>query len=72
MSFLLGKPQIVTPPVQQLPDLPVPTPNDPNALQARNRAGQLAKQRQGLQSTILTTPTGLQPLQPAGSTLLGS
>lgn len=69
---LFGKPSIPQlPPMQPAPP-PIPDPLAPDAKDARARQQDLAKQRRGLSSTILTSPTGLMSNSATGLTLLGS
>lgn len=74
MSALFGdKPSApYVPPGPDPTPPPVPTAASPDAVQARARYERSAQARQGRQSTILTSATGLQPTTPTGSTLLGS
>lgn len=75
MSSLFAKPSIpqLAPPPAPLLDPPPPVSAvGPDAVLARQRAERQARARQGRGSTILTSPTGLSPVTPIGSTLLGS
>ncbi len=76
MSFLDSKPQV--PMYQQsLPEslLTPPTPPTPNSPEAKAAAERIQRQnaaRLGRQATILTSPTGLQPVNSIGNSQLGS
>ncbi len=77
---LFKKPQVITPPppptvVQEQVETPTPVPvaNAPEVQAAKARARRKDSVRQGLTSTVLTSPQGLgSSLTPIGSTLLGS
>lgn len=76
MSFLMGTPQV--PSVAALPTAvtsptAVPTPNDPDAMQAATRVSRQNAARLGGAATILTSPSGLTSSATSGGrTLLGS
>lgn len=75
MSFLTGTPSV--PMVSALPTAvtsptPVPTPTDPDAMQAATRVSRQNAARLGGAATILTSPSGLTPSSSAGRTILGS
>lgn len=75
MSFLVPKPKVSTapaPPPAAVDPPPPPTPTDPSAIDARARAMRQDAARNGRQSTILTSPTGLQPISGNGTSILGS
>lgn len=72
---LFGKPAVA--PLPPLPDAavnppPLVTANAADPMAARARAARQAQAMQGRSSTILTSPQGLRPTAPIGSTLLGS
>lgn len=75
MSFLSGPPtpmyQSPLPESVLTPAAP-PTPNSPEAKAAAERIYRQNAARLGRNATILTSPTGLAPVSPIGSSILGS